>query len=252
MSSAAITHLTKVDDDGSGTTGTVVDAAYVELLEDNIDTALDQIIQTKTATYTLVATDDCVLFTTAGVTLDLPAANSVGEKRFEVVNGAATGNVTIDPNGGELIDGGATYVMGPGEGVVIRSTGSAWRIVAIKPGTGTWTISVGGTATYTANTGQWVKKGREVTVSGFLHINVIGTGSTGIVTGLPFTPAENAAGTVGYFANIASSLVFCSCYARTTPDILFTGLTAAAASVANPAVVFGSNASIYFSVTYRV
>jgi hypothetical protein len=52
---------------------------------------------------------------------------------------------------------------------------------------GTWTPSVGGDATYFHNYGSYVKVGRHVTVTGFLYLNAIGTGSTTVLSGLPFT-----------------------------------------------------------------
>jgi len=52
---------------------------------------------------------------------------------------------------------------------------------------GTWTPSIGGTATYTFQNGLYIKIGKLVYVSARLQINVIGTGSTTTVSGLPFT-----------------------------------------------------------------
>src|SRR5437899_5670649 len=54
---------------------------------------------------------------------------------------------------------------------------------------GTWTPSVGGTATYTTQTGTYTKIGRLVFIQGILNINTIGTGSVTTVSGLPFTCA---------------------------------------------------------------
>jgi len=58
---------------------------------------------------------------------------------------------------------------------------------------GTWTPSVGGTATYYAsgNTGTYTKIGRVVTFKGLLYILSIGTGSTTQITGFPFVIAVN-------------------------------------------------------------
>lgn len=51
---------------------------------------------------------------------------------------------------------------------------------------GTWTPSIGGNATYTVQTGSYVKIGRLVYIQANLTINVIGTGSTTVISGLPF------------------------------------------------------------------
>lgn len=54
---------------------------------------------------------------------------------------------------------------------------------------GTWTPSVGGTATYTTQVGTYTKIGRLVCVRATIVINSIGTGSTTSISGLPFVPA---------------------------------------------------------------
>jgi hypothetical protein len=58
---------------------------------------------------------------------------------------------------------------------------------------GTWTPSLGGTATYYAsgNVGTYTKIGRVVTFKGLLYILSIGTGSTTQITGFPFVIAVN-------------------------------------------------------------
>ena len=58
---------------------------------------------------------------------------------------------------------------------------------------GTWTPSLGGTATYYAsgNSGTYTKIGRVVTFKGLLYILSIGTGSTTQITGFPFVIAVN-------------------------------------------------------------
>lgn len=62
---------------------------------------------------------------------------------------------------------------------------------------GTWIPSVGGTATYTTQTGKYTKIGNAVVISGTIVINVIGTGSTTTISGLPFT-----SGTLGSVVTI--------------------------------------------------
>ena len=51
---------------------------------------------------------------------------------------------------------------------------------------GTFTPSVGGNATYNSQIGKYVKIGRSVTIKLEIHINVLGTGSTSTITGIPF------------------------------------------------------------------
>ena len=72
--------------------------------------------------------------------------------------------------------------------------------------------SVGGNATYNSQIGKYVKIGRSVTIKLELHINVIGTGSTSTITGIPFVnpiqkhhllfaKAQNLSGSYGDVVN---------------------------------------------------
>lgn len=54
---------------------------------------------------------------------------------------------------------------------------------------GTWTPDLGGTTTYNSRNGSYTKIGRLVSFRGRISVNVIGTGSTTIVSGFPFTVA---------------------------------------------------------------
>lgn len=85
--------------------------------------------------YTVLPTDWVLLIDASSgpYTMSLPAAASVAgyEYVFKIVLGNA--NITIDPNGAELIDGSATFAInGPNTNhyVVIKSTGSAWIVTA--------------------------------------------------------------------------------------------------------------------------
>jgi hypothetical protein len=116
---------------------------------------------------------------------------------------------------------------------------------------GTWTPSIGGTATYTTQSGSYVKIGRLVYVQGIVEVNVIGTGSTTVVTGLPFAIGGNNANIpaqVGYYNAIAST-VYSIGSAITSSQITFGGLTAA--GTANPSgAIFKNSARIDFSACY--
>jgi hypothetical protein len=84
-----------------------------------------------------------------------------------------------------------------------------------------------------------------------MQVNVLGTGNTGTITGLPFTAAQTTAGHIGFWGSLAVAPVFVACYASGTSAV-FTGITAAANSLSNPIALFGNGATIYFSITYSV
>ena len=123
---------------------------------------------------------------------------------------------------------------------------------------GTWTPSVGGNATYTERQGNYVKIGRLVYIRCSMTINVLGTGSTTTLSGLPFTCFTTAAGTgghinVGIFLNLASNSIFLAGYVGSnSTDIIFTNSTASAASMTNSPAIFGNSARVDFTLMYQV
>lgn len=117
----------------------------------------------------------------------------------------------------------------------------------------TWTPSLGGSATYTIQTGTYTKVGNLVTVRGNLTVNVIGTGSTGVISGLPYAPANQTAGSIGYFTAAAGSFVWVGILASTgAATLTISGLAAAGTGATIPATFFGNGTNIQFSVTYTV
>lgn len=115
---------------------------------------------------------------------------------------------------------------------------------------GTWTPSLGGNATYTVQTGHYTKIGRLVAITGTITVNVIGTGSTTTITGVPF--AEGVSGVapvaVGNYASLASAVYDVGGY-LTGSSIVISANTAAG-TASGTAAVFGNSASIDFSCTY--
>ena len=118
---------------------------------------------------------------------------------------------------------------------------------------GTWTPSLGGSATYVTQTGTYTKKGREVTVRCLLTVNAIGTGSTGTISGLPFTAASSDfALSVGDFTNLANNVVMLVARVNSSATtIKLEGLSAATTSP-NVTAVFGSGTYVLLTGTYHV
>lgn len=118
----------------------------------------------------------------------------------------------------------------------------------------TWTPTIGGTATYDAQSGVYTKIGRMVHIRGRVAINTIGTGSTTLVSGLPFTAsATDFFGAVGYFDDLATSVTWLGCKVLgSSATLRFFGLTAAGAATTDPITTFQNGTDIYFSVVYYV
>lgn len=90
-------------------------------------------ITTKTDNYTATATDHTIIFNIATAkTLSLPAAASHTGRIYFVKNlSTSSDDLTIDPNGGELIDGAATLPVPAGFGHPIQSDGTGWHTLGI-------------------------------------------------------------------------------------------------------------------------
>jgi hypothetical protein len=122
---------------------------------------------------------------------------------------------------------------------------------------GTWTPSVGGTATYNAaNNGSYTKIGNLVSCQFRLHITLIGTGSTSTISGLPFASSGSyyeQAGSVGYFESLSTSQTFVSFYlAASSSTLSLTAISVLGTSMTTPVAVIGNNTVIFGSISYRI
>jgi hypothetical protein len=120
---------------------------------------------------------------------------------------------------------------------------------------GTWTPSLGGNTTYNAQNGKYIKIGKMVYVEGQINVNLIGTGSTSLVSGLPFTSATQIGSRgglfVNYFTNTANLVTYITLYlnsAATTAQ--FQGIAAAGTSMSTIGI-FGNSTDVYFSGCYE-
>lgn len=127
-----------------------------------------------------------------------------GSNAIAIVNGGtinsiftSSGNLAFSNGGG--IDFGATS----------NASGMSSEVLSDYE-EGAWVPSVGGTATYGANTaGYYTKIGNKVFIEGRVFISTIGSGSTTVISGLPFTSGSNVTNsriTCAYFTNSATAI----------------------------------------------
>jgi len=118
---------------------------------------------------------------------------------------------------------------------------------------GVWVPSIGGTATYTTQVGTYTKIGRLVTFTIDLAINVLGTGSTSLISGLPFPAAAspaNQADPVAFWSGLAVTPVqLVALIAASASALTLTGATAAAATLTTQAAL-GNGARVVLSGSY--
>jgi hypothetical protein len=116
---------------------------------------------------------------------------------------------------------------------------------------GTWTPSLGGTATYFTQTGSYTKIGNVVYIHGNLHINSIGTGSASQISGLPFSaPDADAAISLSYF-EVDVSVYWLNLYAEGTV-LKNRGQTGFDGTVNSLLALYANSKQVLFSGVYRV
>ena len=90
---------------------------------------------TKTANYTLLAADkgNLVVATSNTFTFSFTAAATLGDGWFCYLQNSGTGDITLDPNSSETIDGLTSYIMYGGETRLVQCTGTAFTSVVLSP-----------------------------------------------------------------------------------------------------------------------
>jgi len=149
--------------------------------------------------------------------------------------------------------GGATP-SGSGSGITFPATQSASSDANTLDDyeEGTWTPTVGGTATYTSQSGTYTKVGRLMTVRFKLVINSIGSGSTNSISGLPIASSGGVyPGTFGYWGSLATSVYYLGFYVNTdSTSIQFVGTTASGATITVSPTALGNSTEVVGSAQY--
>jgi hypothetical protein len=208
--------------------------------------------------------------TSIGGTADAITLGTVSPTNFTYTQGlqvwfvptaANTGSATVNINslGVKSITRTGTTALSPGDiqsGVVtgIVYDGTQFQLVTPYYAQGNWTPSVGGTATYTNQTGRWVKNGRVCHFMGDMTITTIGTGSTSVISGLPYACANvlDIPVTIGIFGALTSNVVWIGGnVVLNTSTVQLRHLTAAGAAPVTTAIL-GNGSRICVSGSYNI
>jgi len=172
---------------------------------------------------------------------------------MEFATNGGVERMRLNSSGALVLAGGSTTANGIGITFPATQSASSNANTLDDYEEGTWTPTLGGTATYSVQSGRYTKIGGLVHVSINLVVNSIGSGSTNTVYGLPFTPVGNTqAGCTNWFNSIASNQIYI--FPRAVPSdttIYFAGIQSSTTQVNNSPTIFGSSAQIEFSIVYR-
>jgi hypothetical protein len=119
---------------------------------------------------------------------------------------------------------------------------------------GTWTPSLGGNTTYSAQGGTYTKIGRQVTVHFVLGVTTLGTGSAANITGLPFTSfsSNRGAGGVAFVDAPSTGYASINPFALTSSTTLAFVTSTILGVWADQSNVFTDGTTISGTVTYFV
>jgi hypothetical protein len=177
-----------------------------------------------------------------------------------IVASTNSGSVTVnvDGLGAKAITKAGTIALVGGDLVAgmivaIRYDGTRFQLQNPFYAEGSFTPSVGGNATYTTQLGRYTKIGRAYFIHVVLTINVLGTGSTSVISGLP-AASYSGVGDQGLavcdFASLATNVVWLGARVNSNATtITLRNLTAAGASATSSALL-GDGTTIQLSGCY--
>ena len=160
----------------------------------------------------------------------------------------------FNSSGAFVLAGGTTTANGIGVAFPTTQSASSDANCLDDYEEGTFTPNIGGTATYTTQSGRYTKIGNRVYASIRLTVLLVGTGSSFLISGLPFAlgaSANPASVSVGYFTGLAISVNYISAYV-TGSAITMTATTAATTSIISSAAVIGNTTDLALSFFYEV
>jgi hypothetical protein len=196
----------------------------------------------------------------------LPASTTplAGTEVLPIVQGGVTKQVSVANltagravSATELTLTTGNLIVSNGKGIDFSATpGTGTSELLSDYEEGTWTPSLGGSTTYTLQTGRYTKVGRLVTATGILTINVLGTGVTSSILGLPFVAGgvsgEPYGGSISYFANVDTNVTAIFARVNPTTSQIDLGASTAAQATISTVNIFNNGTILSFVVQYEV
>lgn len=114
----------------------------VAAINTNVDAALAKTLSgasivSTAVSYPMTAADQgrSIVVTAGGQTVTTPDATVVHNPFMFLVKNSSTGNMTLDGNGAQTVDGNTTIVFRPGSGAIVYTDGSNWFTSGTVPAT---------------------------------------------------------------------------------------------------------------------
>jgi hypothetical protein len=170
---------------------------------------------------------------------------------------AVTGTLSATGTGqvGTTLGVGAATPSASGAGITFPATQSASSDANTLDDyeEGTWTPDLGGTTTYASRNGFYVKVGRLVFISMNIQVTLLGTGSSTVISGLPFAQSGGGQSTglsVSIYSSVASNVVSMQPFVGTTASsiTMYSALAAGATNAQN--AIFGNSTRVDITGCY--
>lgn len=180
------------------------------------------------------------------------ATTLLGTQRVEINNTGLAVTGTI--KGSTTIGVGNATPAASGAGITFPATQSASSDANTLDDyeEGTWTPTLGGTSVLSITEARYTKIGRVVTLTTTFSVTSLGTGSTFIVTGVPFIPWSTTAMSVGFFSGIATAAVSLYSYCDSGGNFVVAPLSASGVTVNVATSVFSTATIMRISGTYFI
>ena len=168
-------------------------------------------------------------------------------------NSGYANTMNLTTAGALILKGGNTSATGVGIAFPATQSSSSDPNTLDDYEEGTWTPVVGGTATYSNQTGRYTKIGNLCFIQCDLVINSIGTGSTTTITGVPFTSFGSNEYTfpVDKSQNIPTAIVSMALRIAGTGIYAMWRTAASTSAAVNPSYM-GNSTEVQFSGCYQV
>jgi hypothetical protein len=189
---------------------------------------------------------------------DIVSFDASGNGNVRIRTGTTeTTRLNADPTGNITVNTGNLIIGTSGKGIDFSATpGTGTSELLADYEEGTWTPSVGGSATYAAaNSGRYTRIGRKVFIEGILEISVLGTGSVLDISGLPFTSNATDPGgavTIAYWAGMSTPLVYLAGAIANNSSVISMRYAVVSATSLSFSGVFANGSRVDFTGSYTV